>query len=29
MLADRGDTAASRRQLALARSGAIATLFNQ
>jgi hypothetical protein len=29
MLADRGDTAASRRQLALARSGAIASLFNQ
>jgi protein O-mannosyl-transferase len=29
MLADRGDTAASRRQLALARSGAIATLFSQ
>ena len=27
MLADRGDTAASRRQLAVARSGAIATLF--
>jgi tetratricopeptide (TPR) repeat protein len=29
MLFDRGDTAASRRQLALARSGAIATLFNR
>jgi Flp pilus assembly protein TadD len=29
MLMDRGDTAASRRQLALARSGAIASLFNQ
>jgi tetratricopeptide (TPR) repeat protein len=28
MLSDRGDTAAARRQLALARSGAIATLFN-
>lgn len=28
MLADRGDTAGSRRQLALARSGAIATLFS-
>jgi hypothetical protein len=29
MLADRGDTAASRRQLALARSGAIASLFSR